>query len=483
MAKSDQVLLALDDPQALQLFERALGAVQYQVAIVRDRPALDQALQGTTPALVIVGEVVAGSAGLEIAANLLERFPTMPVLMFVSKESTAFFKEAFRIGVSGCLFPPLRIEEITKTIENSLARANRIGDWTRREVRRTTASLERRLSELQKMDTIIDNIADGVIILDDQHELLLVNQNARRAFGFWLDEDLTGKPLLEVFPHPDLRALLSRGGESPMPHNEIDFDDGRVLAAQYTPIPGIGVAITMQDITYLRQIDRLKSEFVNTVSHDLRSPLTAILGYVELLERVGPVNDAQRQFISRVQASVQSITALVNDLLELGRIEAGLDDQKDRIPLDELIRYTMENLTLQIEEKQQSLDMDFPPEVPAVLGNPIRLRQMLDNLIGNAIKYTPELGEIRIQVEIQQEQIILRISDSGPGIPPADQPHIFDKFYRASNIPKGVGGSGLGLAIVKSIVDNHQGRIWVESILGQGSTFTVVLPVYQQDGK
>jgi signal transduction histidine kinase len=105
---------------------------------------------------------------------------------------------------------------------------------------------------------------------------------------------------------------------------------------------------------------------------------------------------------------------------------------------------------------------------------------MLDNLIGNAIKYTPEGGDINIDLETQGEQVILRFTDTGPGIPPADQPHIFEKFYRASNVPKGVGGSGLGLAIVKSIVDNHHGRIWVESILGHGSTFTVVLPLSQQ---
>jgi two-component system NtrC family sensor kinase len=101
-------------------------------------------------------------------------------------------------------------------------------------------------------------------------------------------------------------------------------------------------------------------------------------------------------------------------------------------------------------------------------------------LIGNAIKYTPEGGEIKFEMEVQGQQVILRISDNGPGVPPADQPHIFEKFYRASNVPKGVGGSGLGLAIVKSIVDSHQGRIWVESLLGQGSTFTVVLPLTQK---
>jgi len=254
------------------------------------------------------------------------------------------------------------------------------------------------------------------------------------------------------------------------------------LSAQYTTIPGVGAAITMQDITYLRQIDRLKSEFINTVSHDLRSPLTAILGYVDLLERVGPINDAQREFIQRVQNSVESITLLVNDLLELGRIEAGVDSQKEMVRLDTLVQLTTENMEAQVSERGQKLVTVFSTGGQIELrGNPIRLRQMLDNLIGNATKYTPDGGEITIELEEQDEQVIVRISDTGPGIPPADQPHIFEKFYRASNVPKGVGGSGLGLAIVKSIVDNHHGRIWVESVVGHGTTFVIVLPIYRPE--
>ena len=132
--------------------------------------------------------------------------------------------------------------------------------------------------------------------------LLLINPTARRAFGLWQDEDISGKPVSAVLHHPELLSLLNEGRLDPQPHNEISFDDGRVLTAQYTLIPKIGVAVTMQDITYLKQIDRLKNEFVHTVSHDLRSPLTAILGYIDLLERVGPINDQQREFIHRVQA-------------------------------------------------------------------------------------------------------------------------------------------------------------------------------------
>ena len=480
MAMPELILLAIDDEQILQLFERAIASGSFQTAVARDRSALDKALQESSPELVILSQNFGGSDELDIATSMLDRFPTLPILLFFGDPSMEAVKRAIHIGVSDCLFAPLRIDDIKNTVENSIKRANRIGDWTRREVKLTTASLQRRVDELQKFDTILEHIEDGVVILDDQLKILLINAAARRTFGLWQDDNVNGKMVTDVLPHPDLKALLSKGVDNRVPHQEIAFDDGRVLSAQYTTISGIGTAVTMQDITYLKQVDRLKNEFVNTVSHDLRSPLTAILGYVDLLDRVGQVNDQQREFIHRVQVSVESITALVNDLLELGRIEAGFDSQNEIVPLEGILRYSLETVGGQISEKHLNIHMDLPMDIPPIRGNPIRLRQVLDNLVGNAIKYTPEGGEITIQMEVQDEQVIFRISDNGPGIPPADQPHIFEKFYRASNVPKGVGGSGLGLAIVKSIVDSHQGRIWVESLLGKGSTFTVVLPLTQK---
>ena len=480
MSNPELILLAIDDEQILQLFERALAAGAFSTAVARDRSALDKALQESSPSLLIMSQNFSKMDELSIAGTLLERFPTLPILLFFAQASFEMVKKALHIGVSDCLFAPLRIDDIKQTVENSIKRANRIGDWTRREVKLTTASLQRRVDELQKLDTILEHIEDGVIILDNQLHLLLINAAARRAFGIWQDDNVGGRPIKNVLPHPDLQALLNKDPKTITDHHEIAFDDGRVLSAQYAPIPGIGIAITMQEITYLKQVDRLKNEFVNTISHDLRSPLTAILGYVDLLDRVGPVNDQQRGFIQRVQVSVESITALVNDLLELGRIEAGFDSQNEVVPLDSILRYSLENANGQISEKRQNLHLEIPMDIPAMRGNPIRLRQMLDNLVGNAIKYTPEDGTITVEMEGQGDQIILRITDNGPGIPPADQPHIFEKFYRASNVPKGLGGSGLGLAIVKSIVDSHQGRVWVESLQGHGSTFTVVLPVTQK---
>jgi two-component system NtrC family sensor kinase len=167
----------------------------------------------------------------------------------------------------------------------------------------------------------------------------------------------------------------------------------------------------------------------------------------------------------------------VNDLLDLGRIEAGFDARKDEVALENVLRYTLDNLGRQIEDRQQKLELNIADDIPPIRGNAIRMRQLMDNLLVNAIKYTPEQGTISINLRANEGQVILEVADTGVGIPLADQPHIFEKFYRASNAPKGTPGTGLGLAIVKSIVDNYQGRIWVESAVDMGTKFIIVLPV------
>jgi two-component system NtrC family sensor kinase len=238
----------------------------------------------------------------------------------------------------------------------------------------------------------------------------------------------------------------------------------------------------MHDISYLKEMDRIKSDFVNTVSHDLRSPLTAILGYVELIERVGPVSDVQRDFIRHVQVSVHNITNLVDDLLNLGRIEGGFDTRLDKLDLEAMVRQSIENFRQQFANKGLRHVLEFGKNLPSFTGNPVQMRQVVDNLLENAIKYTSPGGAIKIRGEFEDSQIFLQFQDSGVGIPPQDLPYIFDKFYRASNILDEASGTGLGLAIVKSIIENHQGRIWVESVLGEGSTFTIVLP-HSRDNK
>ncbi len=481
---SHLILIAFPSSSERVIFERALRSAGYQVALAETGSEAEKIFQESIPSLVLLHASFERS-GLDFAAALLERFPTLPVVLYEEAEKLASYRRALQIGLSGYLFPPLRIEDLQQTIERSLLRARRLGDWLRHEVKRTTASLEKRVelseAERRRYEIIFAGIENGVILIDTSGKILMINPAAQRIFGL-TQSQVEGKLLLEVIQHPDLRDLMLRFGEKEkyLSYHEINFQDGRVYHAQITPLPNIGQAITFQDITYLKEIDRMKNDFVNTISHDLRSPLTAVLGYAELIERVGPLNEQQRIFLERIRTSVENITALVNDLLDLNRLEAGFDTRRERIHLDALLSYSLDLFRPLFEQKGLQLDVKIASPLPAIRGNPLRLRQMLENLIVNAIKYTPSGGQIEISLYPQDSQVVFKISDTGPGIPPEEQSRIFEKFYRASNVAAESSGFGLGLAIVKSIVENHQGRVWVESVLGKGTTFYVVLPAERQ---
>lgn len=472
MIRPALILLALDESPFLELGRRALHSAGYETAVAHDRDGLARSLQESTPSLLLIGERLRGESGLELAAKELERFPTLPILLYAEKDSHAIAKEVLRVGLSGYIFPPLRTDDMVTVVRRSLERSRHLGDWVRNEVGRTTASLQRQINDF---DTIFNNIADGVIILDKQGRIALINRTAANIFNV-TPESVFGRLVGQAIVHPDIQSMLGRAADEELKYHEINFDDGRVFNAHYTVIPRVGSAITLQDITYLKELDHLKTDFVHTVSHDLRSPLTSALGYAELIGRTGPLNDHQREFMERLQASIQSITSLVNDLLDLGRLEAGFDTRRETVQLENIIGYTIDLLGGQIDALGLDVQFCAAPNMPEIKANPLRLRQMLDNLIGNAIKYSRAGGDVIINLSAEDGQVILQVSDNGPGISPADQPHIFEKFFRGENVPEGIAGSGLGLAIVKSIVDSHQGRIWVESTLGQGSSFFVVLP-------
>ncbi len=332
---------------------------------------------------------------------------------------------------------------------------------------------ERLERERNKLETILREVASGVLVVDPAGKLQFVNRMAAELFqieGEWL-----GQPFARLIQHARLLELLQSPSERSQ-RDEIELPDGRVFAALRTPIEGVGYAIVLQDITHLKKLDRIKSDFVTAVSHDLRSPLTAILGYVELIERAGPVNELQRQFIAKVQSSVDQITHLISDLLDLGKIEAGLDTRMEVLKLEDLIRQAARQAAEGAASKGLRFELQVEDGLPPMRGDALRLLQMLNNLLDNAIKYTDPGGRVRLTAGVEDGQIILRVSDTGMGIPATDQPHLFDKFFRARNVPEGTSGTGLGLSIVKSIVESHQGRIWVDSAMGEGTTFSVVFP-------
>ncbi|HIQ01271.1 MAG TPA: response regulator [Anaerolineales bacterium] len=326
----------------------------------------------------------------------------------------------------------------------------------------------------RKLEAVLWETEEAVIILDPQLRILLCNPAAGAALG--LPPDAVGQPASEVIAESALQELFRviKKAQRTL-HAQVTVPSGRTYSAQLTPVEGVGYALMMQDITHLKELDRVKSEFVFTVSHDLRTPLTTIRGYVDLLERVGPLNDQQRTFVERVRVSILHITDLIGDLLDLGRIEAGYDLEMEPLHLEGIIDAVVEEFLPLAEEKQQELRWERSP-LPLIRGNPRRLRQVMENLLSNAIKYTQEGGWIAVEAAEDDGHIVIRVADNGVGIPLADQPYIFERFYRAQmEGTEEVEGTGLGLAIVKSVIERHGGRVWVESRPGVGSVFTFVL--------
>jgi signal transduction histidine kinase len=462
------IYLLFINPEASRLLEQSiLTPAGYQVTVFDDYETAQGEIDSAPPSAVLVGTGENNARLLEAAESLLSEHPALQLIMVPDRHTPELERRALRTGAAEYLAPPFTADKILAAVERAVQRKVRLDEWARHETER--------IKDAPQLigEEILLHMSEGVIILDQEQNLVLINRAARSILDLG-DADMEGLPAGEALSHSELVELLS---ENEPGRSELTFEDGRAYNLQYTPITGIGSVLTIFDITHLKELDRIKSDFVSAVSHDLRSPLTAILGYVELIGRAGPTTELQREFIRRVQFSVQNITSLINDLLDLGRIEAGFDTHKEAVDLDGVLDYCIESLQSKIEEKRQDLELSSAGALPPVFGNPTRLRQMVANLLGNAVKYTQDQGIIRISRHLEAGQLVLRIEDNGPGIPAADQPHIFNKFYRASNVPAETSGTGLGLAIVKSIVENHQGRIWLESLPGRGTAFTVVLPI------
>ncbi len=330
---------------------------------------------------------------------------------------------------------------------------------------------------------VLTSTADAVVMVGQDGLVLLANPAVRAMLGV-APETMPGRPFLEAVPHEPLRRLLEAGrpgiAELPLP-------DGRTAQASLIVVnteygEPVGLAAILRDITLLKELEQMKTDFVNTVSHDLKSPIMAIAMTAELLMKAMPApggEQAYRERCERILRSAQNMTDLVTDLLDLGKIEAGLEGAGEPVDLVPLIADVVKALAAPAEGKGITVAVEAPAAA-AVLGVRARLQQVLTNLIGNAIKYTREGGRVRVVVETPEAAegpVRIRVIDNGIGIPARDLPHVFDKFYRVANdATKGIAGTGLGLAITRSIVEAHAGHVGVESTEGAGSTFWLELP-------
>ncbi len=322
---------------------------------------------------------------------------------------------------------------------------------------------------------------DPVIVTDRGNRVVLVNPAAEQAFRFSA-QSVIDRPLAEVLPNRELVRLINDGVTKDGASGEFPGVAGRVLYASVSPIinadgTAIGRVCVLRDVTHFKELDEMKSEFVANVSHDLRAPLTYMRGYATMIPMVGPLNDKQREFSDKIIGGIESMTHLIDTLLDLGRIEAGVGVEKEPCRLQDLARDVVETHQSAAALKGLHLQLEASDALPPLYGDATLLRMAINNYVENAIKYTPQGGDIDVRLELNEEQFRIAVSDSGVGIAPADQQHLFEKFFRVKQRgATSVKGSGLGLAMVRSIIERHGGKVFAESRLGKGSTFGFELP-------
>jgi signal transduction histidine kinase len=475
--KNERVLV-MDDSLVYRdlLVNHILEPNGYETLTATDgREGLTLALQ-QVPDLIITDLRMPELDGIGVLESLQTAGQDIPVILMTLHGSEDLVVQAFRLGAKDYVIKPFNVEEMLAAIDRALteARLRRERDALTQDLMYLNQELE---AERRRFEAVLTYSEDVVLLVGDDplDRVILANQAARQAFG--IAEQGVGQPLTQVIHDEMLLEAFhqSKDGRA-LAQTEITLSDERTLNVHVTPIPGVGRVAVMQDISDLKELDRIKTELVATVSHDLRSPLTSIKGFADLLPMVGELNEQQMSFLHKIQRGVESVTEMVSDLLDLGRIEAEARMEMEVCDLRAIAAKAVSGLQNAADLKEQELTLDIVPDLPLVLGNPLRLGQLINNLIGNAIKYTPEKGHINVSATSERGQVILSIVDDGLGIPADDLPHIFEKFYRVkSPETDDIIGSGLGLSLVKSIVEKHNGRIWVRSQVGVGSEFTVVL--------
>jgi len=355
--------------------------------------------------------------------------------------------------------------------------------------------------ERNRSSAILRSMVEGVAVIDAQERLVFIN----RAFAEILNLDAErseGRSILEILRHSELVGLIRkalRGEEGLETNIAMGFVQQRSFAVTAAPVKALdtagkiappgsavetsepsGAVVVLHDVTDLRRLERVRQDFVANVSHEFKTPLTAIQGFAETL-LAGALEDPRnnRRFLEIIREHAARLARLTDDLLKLARIEAGkLEVQFSPVTVADLVDGCTETALLKAERKQIAMSIDVPPTFPAVRGDAALLHEVLQNLIDNAIQYTPSGGSVHVGAATSGREAVITVEDTGIGIPLADQERIFERFYRVDAArSREAGGTGLGLSIARHIVEAHGGHISVESEVGGGSKFSFSLPL------
>lgn len=414
--------------------------------------------------------------------------PIKELLVGVKQIAAGNFKQRINIPLGG---------ELGELIFSFNEMAERLERYEEQNIEELTA-------EKAKLETLVSTIADGAVLIDNNMQVILVNPTARRIFN-WENMDVVGNNILRHLPQ-SVQMEISRtlyemaAGECESAEFRIPLKQPtqRTVRILLTTVLNLqresikGIAITVQDITREVELNEAKSQFISNISHELRTPLFNIKTYIETLHDYGEDLgiEERQEFLQTVNNETDRLTRLVNDVLDLSKLESGRTYNFDKVDLPQALEQTLRTYQLNAKDKGVELFQELTPNLPLVLGNYDLLLQVFGNLIGNALKFTPAGGKVVIRAyqlddnsnsHHQPGKVRIEISDTGIGIAPEDQQAIFDRFFRVENRVHTLEGTGLGLSIVRNIIDRHHSQVNLVSEVGIGTTFWFDLELFEEE--
>jgi len=431
-----------------------------------------------------------GMDGMEVLRIVSEKYPHVLVIVITGFATVETAIEAMKKGAYDFIPKPFEPDQLRIVVNRAREKVQLEAEARRlhKERLRTLADLG---TEKSRIHTIIDSLPAGVLVTNAQGQVVLINPAFKQQIGL-PDEIAAGEAIDHYVPEEDLCRLVVEISQG----RHVDFDDippyefslgsDKFLQVRGRPVLGekhecLGAVITLEDVTAMKVIDRLKSEFVAKVSHELRSPLSTIHEQLAVVmsDMVDQASSTDTHLLSRAKEKTQGLISLIGDLLDLSRIESGAVCEAPKpVILEDLLENIIDFLNTRAAAKSQALTLSRPKEaLPPVKADPLALESIFGNLITNAINYTPEEGHIEVRISRAGINLQVEVKDDGFGIESRHLEKIFDRFYRVkTEKTRYITGTGLGLPIVKGLVDSLDGRISVESTPDQGTTFTVLLP-------
>jgi PAS domain S-box-containing protein len=480
-ATAPKILVVDDEARIRDACREVLGECGYQVTVAEDGARGLALIEESHFDIVLLDLMMPVLSGVDVLERVKDLHSDTVVIVITGYATVEHSIEAMKNGAFDFISKPFTPEHLRVTVAKAIEYIRALHDIA---------------DTHSRIRTMVHRLSDGVMCTNDLNQIVLANPAFLQMAGSTAGRSVVGEAYTQVVPLARLREMISEtlaGTETDRPErsDEIELvgeggDQGRILSARCTPFRNrtgatMGVITVLHDITALKTLDRMKSEFVSMVSHEIRGPLNSVLMQLRVIldGLAGEVTEKQRQILDRATDKISNLSSMTSELLDLARIESGLISQEmERVDLGPLLLEQVAFHGPRAESAAIELTLDAPPNLPPVMAHRRNMEEVVSNLIVNAIKYTPAGGKITVSAAAGEDNLVIKVADTGFGIAPDDQKQVFQRFYRVKNEQtRYVNGTGLGLSIVKSIVASHHGNVTLESSPGTGSTFSVFLPL------